>query len=95
MTNPSLEELSAILKNRKFIGYESMSKDNKIEKKSLFKSEKKIKKSLYKPSKKRLFKLKIKEIIKILHDSKIKRDKMTEEIKIFFMNQNKKTIINQ
>ena len=40
----------------------------------------KNKKSLYKPSKKKPFKSKIKEIIKILHDSKIKRDRKIEVI---------------
>ena len=36
------------------------------------------------PSKKKLFKSKIKEIIKILHDSKIKSDRKIEKIENIF-----------
>ena len=42
---------------------------------------KKIKKILYRPSKKRDFKSKIREVIKIIYDLKIKNDRKIEEIK--------------
>ena len=53
-----------------------------IGRKSLFKSKRnKSKKILYRPSKKRDFKSRIKQVIKILYDLKIKNDRKTEEIK--------------
>ena len=43
-------------------------------------NKKTTKTSLYTPPKKELFKSKLKEIIKILYDSKIKKDRKIEEI---------------
>ena len=64
----------------------------------LFKSKwNKIKRIFYTPLKKKPLKSKIKEIIKIIHNIKIKKDRKIEEIKkIFYESKKKKmTIINQ
>ena len=76
MLNLKKEELVPEAKNRKINEYKCMSKDELI---SAIDRSKPINNNK-KEDKKSLFKSKIEEVQKILHDSKIKRDRKITEI---------------